>query len=201
VLAIYDRARDGSTLPIGMAQHHLGFPGTVSLRPSTLLVLVRDVVVSLARHGFRRFFFINGHGGNIATVNAAFSEVYAEASFGGSVPDDIRCALSNWWEGDAIAAISAREFGDAEGDHATPSELSLSYLRYPQAAARARAQTVMPDRAPNGEFYTAADYRRRFPDGRIGSDPTLASERVGEELLEAAVAELTRTYTEFLAAP
>ena len=32
----------------GMAEHHLGFAGTVSLQPSTLLAVLRDVVLSLA---------------------------------------------------------------------------------------------------------------------------------------------------------
>ena len=38
----------------GMAEHHLGFAGTVSLQPSTLLAVLHDVVLSLARHGFER---------------------------------------------------------------------------------------------------------------------------------------------------
>ena len=65
------------TLAYGMSQHHLGFTGSATLKPSTLMLVVRDVVQSLAVHGFRRFFFINGHGGNIATVTAAFDELYA----------------------------------------------------------------------------------------------------------------------------
>ena len=45
----------------GDSSHHLGFPGTISLRTETLIQVVYDVVRSLARHGFRRILLINGH--------------------------------------------------------------------------------------------------------------------------------------------
>ena len=62
------------TISVGMAQHHLGFKGSMALRPTTLIAVIRDYIESLAVHGFDRFFFINGHGGNVATTTAAFSE-------------------------------------------------------------------------------------------------------------------------------
>jgi creatinine amidohydrolase len=65
------------TINVGMALHHTAFPGTISLRPSTLILVVKDYLTCLVKAGFTKFYFINGHGGNIATLKAAFSETYA----------------------------------------------------------------------------------------------------------------------------
>ena len=196
-----EEAMVAPTLAIGMAQHHLGFSGTIALRPTTLIAIVIDTVNSLARHGFERFFFLNGHGGNIATVSAAFSELYAESSLGtaGHNRPPIRCTMENWWDCDGVKAISEEVFADAEGSHATASEVSLTYYGYPEDAARVRSETPLsPTIAPRGPIYDAEDYRRRFPDGRIGSDPTLASVEVGARLYEASVADMSARYRAFL---
>src|SRR5690349_4873307 len=84
------------TIAVGMAQHHLGFAGSMTLRPSTLIAVLKDMVESLAGHGFERFFFLNGHGGNIATISSAFSEIYAARSMSaGSSGPAIKCRLKN----------------------------------------------------------------------------------------------------------
>ena len=88
------------TLTIGMSQHHLGFAGSITLRPSTLIALVGDVVTSLMKHGFERFLFINGHGGNVATVTAAFDEIYAASSMRGpGESSPVRCKMVFWSQG------------------------------------------------------------------------------------------------------
>ena len=82
----------------GMAEHHLGFAGTMSLQPSTLLAVLHDLILSLARHGFERIYVINGHGGNIATCKAAFAQAYGTAAARG-LPNapQLRCKLANWF--------------------------------------------------------------------------------------------------------
>ncbi|MBI4456742.1 MAG: creatininase family protein [Acidobacteria bacterium] len=45
----------------GDSSHHLGFPGTISLRTETVIQIVYDIVRSLAKHGFRRILLLNGH--------------------------------------------------------------------------------------------------------------------------------------------
>src|SRR5918912_2835174 len=51
--------------PFGLTPSFAAFPGSVTLRATTLLALVRDIVHSLYGQGFRRIAVINGHGGNV----------------------------------------------------------------------------------------------------------------------------------------
>jgi creatinine amidohydrolase len=191
------------TISVGMAQHHLGFAGSITLRPSTLIQVLKDWIDSLTRHGFDRFYFLNGHGGNIATVQAAFSEVYAESSLGaapGNRPE-VRCKLRNWFDPPEVRDLCRTLFGSADGQHATASEVSLTYYGYPEAGARAAegAAGMTPKVAPSGPFTDSADYRRRFPDGRMGSDPTLASAEHGRKIYDTAVKALSADWRGFAA--
>ncbi len=55
-------------LPYGLAQQWTAFPGTVTLRVRTYLALIRDVLDSIRRAGFRRILLVNGHGGNAPAI-------------------------------------------------------------------------------------------------------------------------------------
>lgn len=175
----------GPTFAIGMAQHHMGFAGTMTLRPSTIIAMVHDAVSSLALHGFRRFYFLNGHGGNIATLSTAFSAFHAELSLDPDQTEspDIRLKQRNWWDGSRFRALSAEYYGAAEGTHATCSEISLSNYLYPD---HVKSAVLDPEIAPRGPILDAADFRRRFPDGRMGSNPSLCSVAHGKRIFEAA---------------
>lgn len=58
------------TVTYGLSSHHMHFPGTVTLRVETMISLLVDIVVSLNKHGFDRFMFVNGHGGNRSILEA-----------------------------------------------------------------------------------------------------------------------------------
>ena len=182
----------------GMAEHHLGFAGTVSLQPATLMAVLHDVVLSLARHGFERIYVVNGHGGNIATCRAAFSQAYASAAtrqLAGA--ERLRCRLANWFTAAPVMQLARELYGDREGHHATPSEIALTLHLEPSLEA---AQRPLPEPAPAGPIHGPEDFRRRHPDGRMGSDPFLARREHGERFLDTAASALLEDLREFLAA-
>lgn len=193
----------GPTFNVGQAQHHMSFAGTITLRPSTMIAAMMDWAQSLTRHGFERIYWLNGHGGNIATITAAFSEMYHGITFdksggdrAGSNHSPLRCTLRNWWEVPGVMDQCRQLFPVGEGSHATPSEVSVTWFGYPEAV---KSVTMTPRIAPNGPILDADDYRRRFPDGRIGSDPSQASIEAGEKIVAAAVKGVIAEFKQFAA--
>ena len=81
--------------------------------------------------------------------------------------------------------------------NATPAEVALTYYVYPEAV---KSVEMHPEIAPNGPIYDAEDYRRRFPDGRIGSNPALAKGADGAKLYEAAVEDAATDFHAFVGA-
>ncbi|MEB3306820.1 MAG: creatininase family protein [Cyanobacteriota bacterium] len=182
--------------PFGMAEHHLGFAGTISLQPATLLALIHDLVLSLARHGFERIFVINGHGGNIATTRAAFAQAYATATSRG-LPNSqsLRCRLANWFMTASVMRSAREWYGDREGHHATPSEIAVTLALQPSLATKLHP---LPEPAPAGPIHGPEDFRARHPDGRMGSDPSLANAAQGAQLLDLAATALVEDLKTFL---
>jgi creatinine amidohydrolase/Fe(II)-dependent formamide hydrolase-like protein len=171
------------TFAVGMAQHHLGFPGSISLRPSTMIAAIRDWAVSLYGHGFESLYFLNGHGGNVATIEAAFSEIYSEASY---LRQSLGLALKlrNWWDLPGVMRLCSSLFPEGHGSHATPSEIAITQFAYPDAI---KSANYAPRVAPTGPIREAADFRARYPDGRMGSDPAQATPEKGAEIVALAV--------------
>ncbi len=76
-------------VPFGLTPYFADFPGTVTLRLSTYVALIEDILESLYRSGFRRVVVVNGHGGN-SPIQGFFKEWMAHRR-------DARIKLHNWW--------------------------------------------------------------------------------------------------------
>ena len=76
--------------PFGVTPYFSDFPGTVTLRLSTYIALIDDILESLYRSGFRRILLVNGHGGN-SPIQGFLSEWMARRR-------DARVRLHDWWK-------------------------------------------------------------------------------------------------------
>lgn len=78
-------------LHYGCAPYFLDYPGTISIRYTTYLNIVRDLLDSVAATGFRRIVIVNGHGGNSSAANFVI-EWMAEHP-------DVQVKWHDWWRG------------------------------------------------------------------------------------------------------
>ena len=85
-------------LNFGSSPYFLAYPGTFSLRGSTLLAVVEDLLRSAYRHGFRRILLLNGHGGN----DAARLQLYELAD---QLPG-LRLAWYAWWTASSVVEVA-----------------------------------------------------------------------------------------------
>ena len=76
-------------IPYGITPYFLAFPGSISLRVSTYVAVVKDVLDCLHRYGFRRILLVNGHGGN-QPAGALAIEWMADH-------EDASVKFHNWW--------------------------------------------------------------------------------------------------------
>jgi len=131
---------------------------------------------------------LNGHGGNISTIEAAFSQIYSRYSYSAETCRFI-LKLKNWWDLPEVAALCAELYPQGHGMHATPSEIAVTYAAYPEQVRQAE---MTPQIAAVGPILDALDYRARFPDGRIGSDSSLATMADGEKIIKLAAVGLLK---------
>jgi creatinine amidohydrolase len=78
---------------LGSSHHHLDFPGTISVRPSLYSQMIAEVARSIIAAGFKRIFFLNGHGGNEVPAAAGLTDLIATDD----KADDCYLTFASWW--------------------------------------------------------------------------------------------------------
>jgi creatinine amidohydrolase/Fe(II)-dependent formamide hydrolase-like protein len=91
--------------------------------------------------------------------------------------------LRNWWQLGGVEDLALHQFPIGHGSHATPSEIAVTQAAYPECIKIAVCE---PQIASSGPIREAHDFRARHPDGRMGSDPSLATPGHGTTLIEKA---------------
>lgn len=76
--AMYPRVLVAPPVTVGLSYHHLRFPGSLTLKPETMIQCLVDIAWSLKQHGLNRVLFINGHGGNRPVLELACTRIRHE---------------------------------------------------------------------------------------------------------------------------
>ena len=175
----------GSPVCYGMALHHLGFPGSSALKPTTYIAMMKEIILAYARHGFQDFFLVNGHGVNIPSLQATFSEILDQ-------DQRFHFQLFNWWHLPEVTKYETEIFGEANGFHATCGEVSLTMATHPEAFTKPREYKHFDTPKKYSWPQSPGEFRRTFPDGRMGSNPSLATKAHGEKIFSLAVDSIAR---------
>ncbi len=159
-------------LNFGVSTYFLAYPGTLSLRVSTLLSVVEDLVRSAYRQGFRRILILNGHGGN----DPARVQLYEVAT---DLPD-LRLVWYVWWQSHTFQAF-------AEGHGLRPGHANwMEAFPFTRVAELEEGEKV-PPYVPG--LLGADEARRVYGDGSFGG-AYQASQPLMDELFGVILADI-----------
>jgi creatinine amidohydrolase len=156
----------------GSSPYFLEYPGTISLRISTLLDLGEDLVRSIYRQGFRRILFINGHGGN----DPLRLRLYELA---GELPG-ARFAWYAWWQSQSVEAIAVKY--DLPRAHANWMEA----FPFTRVAELPQGEKI-PPKVPG--LVSPEEAKAVYGDGVFGG-PYQAGEEVMNEIFTVCLADI-----------
>ncbi|GAA0517246.1 creatinine amidohydrolase [Halorubrum aquaticum] len=176
----------GPPIPVGVAEEHRAFDGTMWVSPDAFRAYVREAAASFPAHGVDRVVLVNGHGGNVealAEVARRFSRDPAHDGYG---------VAFTWFEA----------VGEHAGDmgHAGPLETALLRAANPDLVREDRVDDARDGGTDRwGEWVSGVNLAHdshEFTDNGVVGDPTAGDAERGRELLDLAgdaLAELART--------
>jgi creatinine amidohydrolase len=176
----------------GVSPHHMKFPGTIFLKPDTFIQVCVDVAEAMYRHGFRKFMFVNGHGGNQGALNVVLQKLKF------SLPDIEVGFLSPW--GGAQDVMAKKVTSPITG-HACEVEMSMSWYLAPRTvkvdSLTKGALNVTPEeyKLPWG-IYIIKSWEENTSNGALG-DATKATCEFGEELIETSLTRIADVIKDF----
>ncbi|CAN5656621.1 creatininase family protein [soil metagenome] len=169
---------DALVLPpiaVGVSHHHLPWKWTLSLRPDTLTLVIKDIAESLLHHGITKLVIVTAHDGNPGPAESAARILSQER--------DMKVAIFRGWQGTA-ARLLAPDW-EIDGDHAGQSELSMVLYAAPETA-RPDLASAQPEQFTDLPLDLIDTFDGTVPLGYSG-DATKASAEQGEAIVQALV--------------
>ncbi|MBI9048615.1 MAG: creatininase family protein [Anaerolineaceae bacterium] len=162
----------GPALNFGVSPYFMSFPGTISLRSSTYLSILDDLITSLVQHGFHKILIVNGHGGNhiATTLTDELLNRY----------DDLQIKWYSWWQAPAVLHICKKH--DLKPAHAA----WLEAFPFAMVGELPQEGKVVADAETS---ISATRVRELFPEGVMGS-PYQVDMKIMDEIFKAALANI-----------
>jgi creatinine amidohydrolase len=185
-------------IPFGFEDHHMSFPGTITIRAEHLEAFVLDVTLSLAQHGFKKILIADGHGSNMPILDLVARKTVIQT--------DALCACFLW---PSLISETLRKTRQSEYpggmSHACELETSV-YLYLNESAVQMdkaekeigfhKSKYYWHDLAGGPPVRMMEWWSRMSQTGVIG-DPTVATKERGKLWFEATVNALTEFVREF----
>jgi creatinine amidohydrolase len=159
-------------LNFGSSPYFLDYPGTLSLKITTLIHIVEDLVHSAYHQGFRKFLLLNGHGGN----DPARSSLYELAN---ELPD-VKFAWYSWWQSHSVSLIAQKH--GLKPTHASWLE-AFPFTRVIDIPDEPK----IPPRVPG--IISSKQARIIYGDGNFGG-PYYVQNEIMDEIFAAALADI-----------
>jgi len=159
------------SIPVGIAEEHRQFTGTLWVSEDTLRAYVRETVASLASHGWDRVVVVNGHGGNVSALREVCARITRH--------DDAYAVPFTWFD----AAETGVEMG-----HGGPVETSLLRHVDPDRVHEDRLDVAAEGAADGwGDWESGVNLAydsAEFSENGVVGDPREGSAELGERLLD-----------------
>lgn len=176
----------------GKSNEHINYPGTITLAAETLMAVLHDIGASLARAGFRRLAFLNGHGGNMPLLNMVARDI--------RVATGLMCFNIHGFQlNDLPFDVSEKE--QRYGLHGGELETSLILATNPEMVRMEHAVATFSDfpETDTPLFFfgpvNAAWLADDWSDSGIYGDATLGTAEKGEAILAESVKNLVKIFT------
>jgi creatinine amidohydrolase len=168
------------TLWLGASAHHLRFGATLSAEVDTHIAILCDLLVPLLEDGYQRVLVLNGHGGNIDTMQVALRRL--QGRYRGR-----QVSAASYWELAEKELAALAEGPRKTMGHACEFETSMMLALRPELVRREEVRDDPPNDDPvlRG-LYLSEDMHQRTDHGCVGY-PERATAEKGRALLAAAV--------------
>ncbi|MEO0730267.1 MAG: creatininase family protein, partial [Pseudomonadota bacterium] len=177
----------------GLSEHHMPFGGTLTLDHDTFFHVLRCLVTSVVRHGFRKVVISNSHGGNIIAIQHAADRL--------ATHPDTRAAtiVATTYVAEAGEAIASILEDQPHIMHACEGETSMLMALVPDLVDASDLAGIATERksalSAGRASFRWRNYAAVSGNGLTGN-PARASADKGERLLDAAAGGLARLITD-----